>query len=224
MPVHLTRAEPLPWHRRQSALARFVADLIAGELSHLRPGGVQLPQRPWPSELAIDEQGLGLDSLERLSIASALSEALHLQESGIEDLLLARRRFGQWLEVAAEGLTAFDARLTFRTSGSSGVAKACPHALANLLQEVEYLAILVPHTRRVVAAVPAHHIYGFSFTVLLPDRLACDEVVDIRLMTPMAVASLLRPGDLVISHPAHWSVLARHAVRLPPGVHGRDRG
>lgn len=220
MPVHLTQAEPMPWHRRQSALARFVADLVADELSHLRPGGVQLPERPWPSDLAMDEQGLGLDSLERLSIASALSEALHLHESGIEDLLLARRRFGQWLEVAAEGLDAFDARLTFRTSGSSGVAKACPHALANLLQEVEHLASLVPHTRRVLAAVPAHHIYGFLFTVLLPARLGCHEVLDIRLMTPVAVASLMRPGDLVISHPAHWSVLARHAVRLPPGVQG----
>ena len=203
MPVDLMKAEPLPWHRRQSALARFVADLVADELSQLRPGGVQLPERPWPSELAIDEQGLGLDSLERLSIASALSEALHLHESGIEDLLLARRLFGQWLEVAAEGLAAFDARLTFRTSGSSGVAKACPHELANLRQEVEHLSSLVPHTRRVLTAVPAHHIYGFLFTVLLPDRLRCNEVLDIRLMTPTAVASFLRPGDLVISHPAH---------------------
>lgn len=220
MPVHLTQAGPRPWHRRQSALARFVTDLVADELSHLRPGGVQLPQRPWPSDLPIDEQGLGLDSLERLTIASALSDALHLHESGTEDLLLARQRFGQWLEVAADGLAAFDAQLTFRTSGSSGVAKACPHALAHLLQEVAHLAGLVPHTRRVLAAVPAHHIYGFLFTVLLPDRLACNEVLDIRLMTPVAVASMLRPGDLVISHPAHWSLLARHAVRLPPGVHG----
>lgn len=220
MPVNLTQAEPMPWHRRQSALARFVADLVADELSHLRPGGVQLPERPWPSELAIDERGLGLDSLERLSIASALSEALHLHESGIEDLLLARRRFGQWLEVAAEGLGVFDARLTFRTSGSSGVAKPCPHELANLLQEVEHLASLVSETRRVLTAVPAHHIYGFLFTVLLPDRLGCNEVHDIRLMTPVAVASFLRPGDLVVSHPAHWSILARHAARLPPGVQG----
>lgn len=220
MSANLRQTEPLPWHRRPSALARFVADLVADELSRLRPGGVRLPERPWPSELAIDEQGLGLDSLERLSIASALSEALHLHESGIEDLLLARRRFGQWLEVAADGLAAFDARLTFRTSGSSGVSKACTHQLAELLQEVEHLASLVPHTRRVLAAVSSHHIYGFLFTVLLPDRLGCNEVLDIRLMTPMAVGSLMRPGDLVISHPAHWSVLARHAVRLPPGVQG----
>ena len=30
----------------------------------------------------------------------------------------------------------------------------------------------------------------------------------------------LQPGDLVISHPAHWSMLALHAGRFPPGVQG----
>ena len=210
----------MPWFQQPGALARFVADLVANELAHLRPGDAQLLDHPWPAELALDERGLGLDSIERLSVASALSEALHLHESGIEDLLLARRRFGEWLEVAAEGLSAFDARLTFRTSGSGGIAKACPHALADLLQEVEHLASLMPSTRRVLAAVPAHHIYGFLFTVLLPNRLGCKEVVDIRRMTPQAVASMMRPDDLLISHPANWSVLARHVRQLPPRVHG----
>lgn len=208
------------WHERSGALARWVADLVAGELAHLRPGGVRLPQQPWPADLALDEQGLGLDSLERLSVASALSEALHLHESGIEDLLLARRHFGEWVDIARHGLAVFDARLTFRTSGSSGLAKACAHALANLFQEVAHLAQLVPGTRRVLSAVPAHHIYGFLFTVLLPHRLECDEVVDIRRTTPQALASMLQPGDLVISQPAHWAVVARHAGRLPAGVHG----
>ena len=31
---------------------------------------------------------------------------------------------------------------------------------------------------------------------------------------------LLRPGDLLISHPAHWALVARHAGRLPAGVNG----
>ena len=215
-----TRSESLPWHRRPVALARFVADLVADELAHLRPGGVSLPNRPWPTELALDEQGLGLDSLERLSVAAALNEALHLHESGIEDLLLVHRHFGEWLQVAAEGLAIFDASLTFRTSGSSGAAKACSHALPNLWQEVEHLASLVPGTRRVLAAVPAHHVYGFLFTVLLPARLGCNDVIDIRHMTPQAVAAMMQPGDLVVSHPAHWSLLARHASRLPRGVQG----
>ena len=214
------QAKSLMWHRRPGALGRFVADLVADELGQLRPGGVPWCDQPWPATLALDEQGLGLDSLERLSVAAAVNEALHLHESGIEDLLLARGLFGEWLEVAADGLAAFDASLTFRTSGSSGVAKACPHALADLMQETEHLAGLMFGARRVLAAVPAHHLYGFLFTVLLPDRLGCDTVIDIRRMTPHTLAATMQPGDLVISHPAHWSVLARHVERLPLGVHG----
>ena len=220
MAAELTPAERLPWHRQPDALARFVSDLIADELAHLRPGGMPLPDRPWPAGLALDEQGLGLDSLERLSVAAALNEALHLHESGVEDLLLAHRRFGEWLEVAADGLAAFDTRLSFRTSGSSGVAKTCPHALSDLWQEVEHLGSLLPDTRRVLAAVPGHHLYGFLFTGLLPQHLGCSDVLDIRRMTPQTLASVLQPGDLLVSHPAHWAVLARHAGRLPAGVQG----
>ena len=215
-----TPAEPLPWHRRPGALARFVADLVVDEMAHLRPGGVPLPSQPWAADLAIGEQGLGLDSLERLAVAAALSEALHLHEAGIEDLLLARGRFGEWLEVAAEGLATYDAALTFRTSGSGGVAKACPHALGNLWQEVEHLSDLTSGTRRVLSAVPAHHMYGFLFTVLLPDRLDCADVIDVRRLTPQALVAMTQPGDLIVSHPAHWSVVARHALSLPPGVNG----
>jgi 4-coumarate--CoA ligase (photoactive yellow protein activation family) len=208
------------WHARPGALSRFVADLIADETHRLRPGGSNLPAQPWPADLALHEDGLGLDSLERLAVASALNEALHLHESGIEDLLLARQRFGEWVEVAAAGLADFDARLTFRTSGSGGTAKPCTHSLAGLRQEVAHLASLTAGTQRVLAAVPAHHIYGFLFTVLLPAHLGCDQVLDVRRHTPQALAQLLRPGDLLVSHPAHWALVARHAGRLPAGVHG----
>ena len=210
----------LAWHAHPGVLARFVADLIADEVSHLRPGGLPLPERPWPLDLPLDEAGLGLDSLERLAVASALNEALHLHESGLEDLLLARRQFGEWIDVAASGLAAFDARLTFRTSGSSGSAKPCTHTLASLQQEVEHLATLTAGARRVLAAVPAHHIYGFLFTVLLPARLGMAAVLDVRRHTPQGLAQVMRRGDLLISHPAHWTLVARHAGPLPAGVHG----
>lgn len=111
---------PVAWRFSRSDLSRFVTDLIVDEVAHLRPAATLLPSLPWAPELAFDEQGLGLDSLERLAVASALNEALHLHESGCEDLLLARQTFGEWLDVAASGLAKFSSRLTFRTSGSGG--------------------------------------------------------------------------------------------------------
>ena len=42
------------------------------------------------------------------------------------------------------------------------------------------LARLVPGRRRILSAVPAHHIYGFLFSVLLPQDLglSADAVID----------------------------------------------
>lgn len=208
------------WHTGPGTLHRVVCDLIADELNRLRPGGSPLRARPWPRDLALHEEGLGLDSLERLSVATALNEALHLHESGVEDLLLAQASLGDWVDLAASGLATFDARLTFRTSGSGGVAKPCTHTLASLQQEVEHLATLTAGARRVLVAVPAHHIYGFLFSVLLPARLGCETVIDVRQLTPQSLARRLQAHDLVVSHPAHWALIARHAGPLPPGVHG----
>jgi long-chain acyl-CoA synthetase len=208
------------WWAAAGVLPRFVADLIADELANLRPGGAVLPPRPWSAELPLDGEGLGMDSLELLSVSAALSETLHMHESGIEDLLLARRTFGEWVSLAAEGLEHFSARLTFRTSGSSGQPKPCTHELVHLQQEVAYLGALLSGRRRVLTAVPAHHIYGFLFTVLLPHRLSCGPAIDLRSATPQTLRQRLQAGDLLVSHPAHWALVARHASALPAGVHG----
>jgi long-chain acyl-CoA synthetase len=179
-----------------------------------------LPPPPWEAGLSLAEDGLGLDSLECMEVASALSEALHLHESGVEDLLLARRTFGEWIDLASRGLSHFDARLTFRTSGSSGEPKRCVHPLGDLAQEVDHLADLFRGTKRVLAAVPSYHIYGFLLTVLLPERLDNIEVIDVRLMTPQALTRQLKSGDLVVSHPAHWALVARLGGAMPTGVTG----
>lgn len=42
------------------------------------------------------------------------------------------------------------------------------HTLAAPLQETDELAKLFAGRRRILVAVPCHHIYGFLFSVLLP--------------------------------------------------------
>ena len=207
------------WWQDRGRLRRFVADFIAGELAHLRRSSLA-PLR-CDEQLRLDAD-LGVDSLELLQLATAFAEALHLHESGIEDYLLARRKLGEWLDIAAAGLGRFSDRLTFRTSGSTGSPKPCVHSLAALEQETVHLATLLPGRRRVLCAVPCHHIYGFLFGVLLPARLrvADEAIIDLRASTPAWLARGAQPGDLVIGHPEFWAAVARSAPRLPPDVVG----
>ncbi|WP_426174306.1 AMP-binding enzyme [Massilia sp. TWR1-2-2] len=209
------------WWRRRHLLERFVGDLVAGEFALLRRHAAPLLRQPWPPTLAIDRD-LGADSLEVLQLATALAEAIHLHRSGIEDYLLARRTLGQWVDLAAAGLEQFSGELTFRTSGSSDLPKPCVHPLASLLQETVELANLFAGRRRILVAVPSHHIYGFLFSVLLPDLLDLDDdaIIDLCASSPASLAGLLRDGDMVVAHPDFWQAVVRGAGALPPGVIG----
>jgi 4-coumarate--CoA ligase (photoactive yellow protein activation family) len=62
--------------------------------------------------------------------------------------------------------------------------------------------------------------YGFLFTVMLPRHIRCTQVLDIRYTTPQALQRSLRPGDLLVSHPAHWEMMAKYATAIPTGVTG----
>jgi 4-coumarate--CoA ligase (photoactive yellow protein activation family) len=115
--------------------------------------------------------------------------------------------------------------LTFRTSGSSGTPRRCSHLLAGLWREVDALARLLPGRRRVLSAVPAHHIYGFLFTVLLPQSGESPlPVLDLRGASPAALAAQLAPGDLVVAHPDFWNAVAALAPVFPGDVAGVSSG
>jgi 4-coumarate--CoA ligase (photoactive yellow protein activation family) len=94
----------------------------------------------------------------------------------------------------------------FRTSGSTGKAKFVVHDFDLLAQEIASLGSIFPDRARIVSAVPAHHIYGFLFTVLLPIQLGV-RVIDARDHAPPTVRALLEPGDLLVAFPGYWQSL-----------------
>ena len=210
------------WWSHRLTLSRVLSDLLAGELAQMRPGVNRRPA-PWPPGLDL-RADLGADSLELLGLASSMEAVLGVGATGaiVEQRVLANPRFDAWIDAAAAGLDAGGDLMRFRTSGSSGAPKTCTHALAELWQETAVLATLFPGTRRIVAMVPSHHIYGFLFTVLLPRALGLDPgaVVDLRDVSPGAVAVQLRPGDLVVGFPDSWKAFAPVADGLPDGVVG----
>jgi 4-coumarate--CoA ligase (photoactive yellow protein activation family) len=213
-------ADGARWWQARPVLRRFVADLVEDELVRQRRRPCPIA-RPWPEQLDLGAD-LGVDSLELMGLATALAEALHLHESGVEDYLLVRRSLGDWIDLAGAGLERHSARLTFRTSGSTGLPKSCAHPLENLLQETRQHARLFAGRRRILCAVPSHHIYGFLFSVLLPPALGlpADAVHDIRNCTPAWLAGALQPGDLVVGHPDFWQAVVRTVPAVARDVVG----
>ncbi|MGK5015026.1 AMP-binding protein [Janthinobacterium sp. HLS12-2] len=209
------------WWHDWALLRRFVSDLMHAELLMMRRGSAGLPSLPWADGLKL-EADLGIDSLERYTLATALSACLHLHESGADQALLGCTTLEQWIACASNGLDQYSAALSFTSSGSSGVPKSCPHNLDMLWQEACFFAAQLAPARRVLYTVPAHHIYGFLFSVLLP--LACGPVraslVDARNMLPMELIAQATDGDVIIGYPELWSAVARHAPIWPSGVTG----
>ena len=96
--------------------------------------------------------------------------------------------------------------VVFRSSGSTGAPVRHRHLLKDLWEEAKCFASRLPGITRVVSLVPAHHIYGFIWTVLLPKALQVSALD----------GSAFRTGDLVVGTPVHWRVQNRTAASLPP--------
>lgn len=211
----------LRWWRHAVLLQRYVADIVGAELMSMRRGGATLPAPPWPGTLDLTRD-LGVDSLERHALASTLATALHMDHAGLDQQLLTLPTLADWAACARRSLAISDQQYTFRTSGSSGLPKLCTHRAQWLWQEAHHLASLLPQPKRILYAVPAHHIYGFLFTLLLPQTLGLRRVLlaDVRATLPARLPELAEEGDLVIAYPDYWAACAASTRPFPPGVNG----
>ena len=140
-----------------------------------------------------------------------------LASAGRHQALVAADRFGEWLDIIQDAWRNGLGTVTFATSGTTGSPKRCTHRLADLCAEADHLAGLFGDKHRVLAFVPAHHIYGFLFTALLPDALEA-ECLDSALVTEALGA--LRPGDLIVAFPERWRWIERVVRRFGADVHG----
>ncbi len=210
------------------ALARVLQSLLTAELASAsirrRPSLPPALMQPWPEELLLDdsetaEAALGCDSLDKLRLAAAVNEMFHLHEVDQEGGLLADLTFGAWLDRIEAIWRNGVCNLTFVTSGSTGKPKRCRHAFRQIEAEIAFLAHHWRDRRRIVAMVPAHHIYGFLFTAMLPDVLGipCIDAFD---MGPGALSQALRSGDLVVTFPERWHWLDRSLAAWPADVAG----
>lgn len=160
-----------------------------------------------------------LDSLDQLSVARTVAEFFELDQAGTEEFLLRRTRLTQWSQVILDSLEQGTlTRFWFRSGGTSGEPRLIPQPIGQLLAEVREIGSLVASTRRIVALVPLHHIYGFIWGPLLSDHLTVPLIHG-----PEAIQAAhrdLQPGDLVVGVPQWWRYFANAHRRIPQGVTG----
>jgi long-chain acyl-CoA synthetase len=194
----------------------FIRSLVVAQLAQRRePWTVKQAARAWSPADALDEGGIGLDSFDLLTVAGQVNTMFHLHELGIEEYLLARRTPHEWAELILHAWGQLETpRVTFRTSGTTSTPKAVTHELALLDEEVSAFLDLLPPAGRTLAYVPAHHIYGFLFTVLMPMRDGSQVVP--AYLNP--IGERPREGDRIVAFPEMWKLLQGQS--FPTGVHG----
>jgi 4-coumarate--CoA ligase (photoactive yellow protein activation family) len=199
---------------RRSAAHRIACAVVAAEVRRLRDGdAARLPALDWPEDKPIGGEGLGLDSIERLGALGALAETFGLDDDRLGTEPPAR--VGAWIDWIMAAQDTSDRQIIVATSGSTGAPRLCRHAVADLLDEAAYIAARFADRRRVVAMVPAHHLYGIIWTALLPDVLGIPVVV-----RTIGAALDLTAGDIVVAVPEQWLALSRIVRRSPDDVVG----
>lgn len=108
-------------------------------------------------------------------------------------------------------------QITFLTSGSTGTPKQCVHTVNMMWEEAHGLTPLFEGISRIVSLVPANHLYGFSFTVILPHALGIP-VVHMPALPSQAWHTLLQPGDLMVGFPLFWNYWLRCENKFPGDI------
>lgn len=161
----------------------------------------------------------GLDSIDQLTAARQVSEFFELEKTGLEELLLRRRQLCEWSELVQAALNSgLLTDLWFRSGGTSGEPKLVPQPISHLQAETQEIAGILPDTRRIIALVPLHHIYGFIWGPLLSDRLGIPLIHGPDAIT--ASHHQLQAGDLIVAVPEWWQYFAGRRQRLPDGIRG----
>jgi long-chain acyl-CoA synthetase len=217
-------------------LARICRDLAWSEIAAMSGHRDALGDRlgVWPGgQISWGEDGLALDSLARMQLATAAATWCNAYDAGFEDLFLAKRSVTDWVSVMQRARASGAQHFTFTTSGTTGARKHIRHREEVLSSEargwVDVLNGSVPgampsmqaqSVKRVVVLVSTHHIYGFIWGVLVPLALGVPAVD-----ADLTALPELRPGDLIVAVPDQWAWLAGSGNamvhrRWPHGVQG----
>lgn len=185
-----------PIHVRPELVETWLKDFLHAELLRQGHRHVDLNARDLSGRL----DDWGIDSLLSTSLASSVYLALDCEASGVLNRVWPGHDWPSWLRFAEAAMAAPPSQMQFMSSGSVGTPNPHRHPFQWLVREMQDIAEALGPIQRIVSMVPAHHIYGFLFSVILPAWLGVPRV-DARGWPAPALARHGRPGDVWVSHP-----------------------
>ncbi|WP_160763791.1 AMP-binding protein [Kangsaoukella pontilimi] len=178
-------------------------------------------------DVVIGEDGVGLDSLARLSAASAVSRFFDLGSAGLDDYLLLEPSLDGWCGLVLKRLKEASGSpvLVFQTSGSTDSPKMVTKPVSEMFIEGTALGSVgvMREVKRIVSLAAPTHVFGFIFSVIMAE-IRTVPVIDCALRSPISVMKGLRPGDVLVATPFQWKFLMETGVSFPNGVGGVSSG
>lgn len=213
-----------------TSLIAIIGALAADELAKIRKSDPQLwKARQWSSDTVITtaarakggDREIQVDSFEWMSIVSRVVNFFQIESSGLEDYLLRVSSLGEWADVVATSREKGSQDIRFSSSGSTGQPHKYEQRWCDLLNEASFFAeYLKQHSMavtRVISAVPPQHIYGFIFSIVLPEVLQVPVIRGLKAFT-LAQSQRLRNGDLLVGFPTWYQQLVQTNTAFPQGA------
>ncbi len=166
-----------------------------------------LPQsRKMPNQAIFEgndfAQDYGLSSMQLVELAAYVNSFFHFFDSATPPNLLADSQVDSWVQKILAVRIEKDENISFQSSGTSGNSKLITHSIESINCEVAFLKEIIQQPKRIVSFVPTNHIYGFLFTVVLP------QLWDIPVINANQLISLeFVPDDLIIATPFNWQFI-----------------
>ncbi len=186
--------------RAIAMIQEVIADLVAAEMRTRRPAKYSELNASDVLASADWRKDFSLDSMDRMTLATACAEFFNVYDSTREDTLLGSANCERWSEIVALARSETTRDVSFRSSGSTGKTKLFRHRAQWLEQEASYWSerVKAQSRQRIVTHVPMHHIYGYIWVALLA---TASDLPVVRLPSQSLAPPRLLDGDLLVTTP-----------------------
>ncbi len=141
----------------------------------------------------------GLNSMQLVELASYVNSFFHFLDVDQAPNLLNNPSIDSWVQKILAVRLESDEYVSFQSSGTSGNSKLVSHSVESINSEVAFLKSILKKPNRILSFVPSNHIYGFLFTVVLP------QIWNIPVVKVSQLEKLFfQNDDLIIATPFNW--------------------